>query len=75
MKTFHALGLEIITAVAGARPAIAADGDEDRVTGEVIEELLATDAEFAAAWVRFHAFYPESVVDPQAFETAQAWRT
>ncbi len=74
VKTFHALGLEIIATVEGARPAIAADGDGDGVTGEVITDLLATDAEFAAAWVRFHALYRDNAIDPEVFETAQDWR-
>jgi DNA helicase-4 len=43
------------------------------VTGEAIADLLATDAEFVEAWVRFHALYPDSTVDPGAFDTAQAW--
>jgi len=74
VKTFHAFGLEVITEVEGERPSVAESGDEDRVVGELIEELLATDDEFAAVWIQFHTLYPDEVADPAAFRSAKAWQ-
>ena len=73
-RTFHALGLEIISAVEGVRPTVAGGADEDRVTGELIADLLTRDGEFSCAWVRFNALYPLDAADPASFETASAWR-
>jgi len=75
VRTFHALGLEIIAAVEGTRPDVAGGDDEDRVTSELIADLLATDDAFARAWMQFNVLYPVNAADPDSFETAAAWRT
>ena len=71
VKTFHALGLEIIADVAGTRPRVAGDGDVGMAA--LIDNLLANDAEFARMWAQFHALYPTEAKDPGEFKTPEDW--
>jgi len=71
VKTFHALGIEIIAEVEGVRPHVADGSDVE--TGALIADLLMSDAEFALMWAHFHAYYAEEVADPAHFETSDAW--
>jgi DNA helicase-4 len=80
VKTFHALGLEIISNVEGARPTVAdlSTGGEDSdhsLIGELVVTLLKTDPSFSRAYVQFHILCPEEAKDPALFQTSRDWLT
>lgn len=59
VKTFHALGLEIIAEVENAKPAVpdfAGDsGGGRKLIDDLIQHLIATDRIFATEWALFRA--------------------
>lgn len=76
-KTFHALGLEIITAVQGRRPCMDATANTADPQAVQLKELIRHhvhhDADFAQEWMLFRLFYCRDVRDPSSFPRRRQW--
>lgn len=78
VKTFHALGLEIIADVEGVKPSVPnfvsdKNGGGRQMIADLVDGLLASDSGFAAEWILFHAIYLKPAKDPATFLTTDAW--
>jgi DNA helicase-4 len=78
VKTFHALGLEIISEVENAKPSVPdfvsdSGGAGKILIGDLISELGARDPSFAQDWVFFNTIYPRSAEDPVNIKDAREW--
>lgn len=78
VKTFHALGMEIIGETTGKKPSISnfAAGVElsrNRFIQELIDKLLDSNPEFFLQWVMFLSLCRKPAQDPQRFETIEEW--
>lgn len=78
VKTFHALGLEIIADVENAKPSVPnyvsdKNGGGKQMIADLVDGLLASDSGFATEWVLFHAVYQKPAKDPATFSTIDAW--
>lgn len=74
VRTFHALGLEIISRVEGRRPSVMARSEDGGMTADLIQDLLDTDGTFRQDWVSFNALYPDEALDPASCETPEDWQ-
>lgn len=78
VKTFHALGLEVIAEVDNVKPTVpdyAGDkngGGRQMVAG-LIDGLLTSDPAFVADWTLFIAVFLRSATDPATFSSIDAW--
>ncbi|HBA85381.1 MAG TPA: hypothetical protein DCZ95_14940 [Verrucomicrobia bacterium] len=77
-RTFHKLGLEIITKVEGKRPLLAPWANESReqenkVIQEIIAELAASDSQFLENWMLFQAVYSQPYTDIFRFKTLEEY--
>lgn len=77
-KTFHALGLEIISAVQGSRPQIADSTAKEAIADSLALNTLITrcvkqDPLFAEQWLLFRLFYCRNVRNPASFNTHKQW--
>ncbi|CAG0931689.1 DNA helicase IV [Rhodocyclaceae bacterium] len=77
VKTFHALGLEIIAEVENAKPTVpdfAGDsGGGRKLIDELIQHLISTDRTFATEWALFRAVFLRSAKDPTKFSSVEEW--
>lgn len=77
VKTFHALGLEIIAEVENAKPTVpdfAGDsGGGRKLIDDLIQHLIATDRIFATEWALFRAVFLRSAKDPTKFTSVDDW--
>jgi DNA helicase-4 len=78
VKTFHALGLEIIANVEGVKPSVPdfvadSSGSGRTFIGDLITELQTTDPDFGREWVFFNTYYFQSATDPASFKDAAEW--
>lgn len=78
VKTFHALGLEIIADVENAKPTVPdyvgdKNGGGKKMIAELIDGLLSSDAAFAVNWTLFKAIFLRSAKDPTTFASVDAW--
>ncbi len=77
-KTFHALGLEIITAVQGQRPCMDATATTADPQAAQLKELIRHhvhhDADFAQEWMLFRLFYCRDVRDRGSFPSRKQWQ-
>jgi DNA helicase-4 len=78
VKTFHALGLEIIADVENVKPSVPdfvsdSSGSGRAFIGDLITELQTKDPDFGREWVFFNAYYFQSATDPATFTDAQEW--
>lgn len=77
-KTFHALGLEIISAVQGARPMVAGSTarsvlSESLELNALINRCVKLDADFAEQWLLFRLFYCRELRNPDGFKRRKQW--
>ncbi|MBP6019600.1 MAG: UvrD-helicase domain-containing protein [Burkholderiaceae bacterium] len=77
-KTFHALGLEIISSVQGARPTVASSTAMSALAEKVslndlIKRSLNQDSVFAEQWLLFRLFYCRELRNPVSFKTRRQW--
>jgi DNA helicase-4 len=80
VKTFHALGMEVIAETTGKKPSIAnfAGGGEaadGQLMSELVESLLATDPAFAVKWLLFLALCRRPAKNPAEFKSVQDWQS
>ena len=78
VKTFHALGLEIIAETEHIKPSVADWSSSNNADGkyrmaEFIDNLQQTDSGFAKDWFLFNALYARPVQDPASFTDQQSW--
>lgn len=78
VKTFHALGLEIIADVEGVKPSVPdfvsdSSGSARTFIGELITELQTKDSDFGREWIFFNTYYFQSATDPASFKDAKDW--
>jgi DNA helicase-4 len=78
VKTFHALGLEIIANVENVKPSVpdfVADnsGSGRTFIGDLITTLQTSDPDFGREWVFFNTYYFQSATDPATFKDAADW--
>lgn len=78
VKTFHALGLEIIANVEGVKPSVPdfvsdSSGSGRTFIGELITELQTKDPDFGREWIFFNTYYFQSAADPATFKDARDW--
>lgn len=78
VKTFHALGLEIIADVEGVKPSVPdfvsdSSGSGRTFIGEMITELQTADPDFDREWIFFNTYYFQSAADPATFKDAKDW--
>lgn len=78
VKTFHALGLEIIANVEGVKPSVPdfvsdSSGSGRTFIGELITELQTKDPDFGREWIFFNTYYFQSAADPTTFKDARDW--
>lgn len=79
VKTFHALGVEVIAEATGKKPSVAnfASGGEiidGQLMSELVEYLLASDPDFAARWLLFLLVCRKQAKDPAEFESVRDWQ-
>ncbi|NYT65209.1 UvrD-helicase domain-containing protein [Alcaligenaceae bacterium] len=77
-KTFHALGLEVISAVQGMRPDVAVSTEGSALTDNValndlIKHSVQNDADFAEQWLLFRLFYCRELRSPAHFKRRKQW--
>lgn len=78
VKTFHALGLEIIADVENAKPTVPdyvgdKNGGSKQMIAELIDDLLASDSAFAMDWILFKSVFLRPAKDPTTFASIDAW--
>ena len=78
VRTFHALGLELLASDWQRKPSVSnfAAGHElgDSVLMDsLIAEEMTRDSEFAADWLTFLAVCPKPLRDPVEFESTADW--
>ena len=78
VKTFHALGLEIIADVENAKPTVPdyvgdQKGGSKQMIAELIDDLLASDTAFAMDWILFRSVFSRPAKDPTTFASIDAW--
>ncbi len=78
VRTFHALGLEIIAEVENTKPSVPdfvsdSGGAGKILIGDLINELGTRDPSFAQDWVFFNTIYPRSAEDPVNIKDAREW--
>lgn len=78
VKTFHALGLEIIANVENVKPSVPnfvsdSSGAARSFIGDLITELQTKDPDFGREWIFFNAYYFQSATDPATFTDAKEW--
>lgn len=78
VKTFHALGVEIIAETTGKKPSVAnfAGGGEvgdGQLMSELVESLQVSDSTFAVQWLMFLTVYRKPAKDPAEFNSIQDW--
>jgi DNA helicase-4 len=79
VKTFHALGMEIIAEITGKKPTIAnfaAGGEvaDTRLMSELIDSLRTTDSAFATQWLLFVTLCRKPAKNPAEFNSIQEWQ-
>lgn len=79
VKTFHALGMDIIAETTGKKPTIAnfAVGGEvidSRLMSELIDSLRVTDSVFAMQWLLFAALCRKPAKNPAEFNSIKDWQ-
>ena len=78
VRTFHAMGLEILGTATGRRPDVPSWASDDssggRVLDEIIKELRSSDAGFNEDWVLFHTLYPTCDVPLTEFHDQTEYR-
>ncbi len=77
-STFHALGLAVIANGRGVKPSVAkfatgSEAESSRFMGELIDELLRTDRDFAANWLIFRALYGMPAKPLDEFKSRREW--
>lgn len=76
VKTFHALGLEIIAQVENVKPTVpdyVAGVGGKKMISDLIDGLLKADAMFLLNWVLFRSIYWRSAKDPANFDSIEKW--
>lgn len=78
VKTFHALGLEILADVENAKPTVPdfvgdKNGGGRMMIAGLVDDLLASDIDFAAEWVSFLAVWLRPAKDPASFSSTASW--
>ncbi len=79
VKTFHALGMDIIAESTGKKPSIAnavAGGEvvATRLIAELIESLRKTDSVFATQWLLFISLFRRPAKNPASFDSIHGWQ-
>jgi DNA helicase IV len=79
VKTFHALGMDIIADTTGKKPTIAnfaAGGEvvDSRLMSELIDSLRLTDSAFAMQWLLFVSLCRKPAKNPAEFNSIQDWQ-
>jgi DNA helicase IV len=79
VKTFHALGLDVIAEATGKKPTIAnyASGGEIsdvQLITELINSLLSSDFVFLMQWTLFMSLCRKPAKNPAEFESVQEWQ-
>lgn len=80
VKTFHALGLEVIAETTGKKPSIAnfASGGEvvdGRLISDLVASLRGSDIVFSTQWVLFMFLCRRPAKNPAEFESMQEWQS
>jgi DNA helicase IV len=78
VKTFHALGLEILADVENAKPTVPdfvsdKNGGGRMMIADLVEDLLSSDADFVTDWVLFRAVWLRPAKDPTSFSSTGSW--
>lgn len=78
VKTFHALGVEIIAETTGKKPSVAnftggGEVGDGKLISELVESLQVTDSAFAAQWLLFLTICRKPTKDPAEFNSIQDW--
>jgi DNA helicase-4 len=78
VRTFHALGLEIIASVETVKPSVPdfvsdTAGAARTLIGDLITELQTNDPDFGREWIFFNALYFQAPADPGKFSETEAW--
>lgn len=78
VRTFHALGLEILGTATGRRPDVPSWASDDssggRVLDDIIKEIRSSDAGFNEDWVLFHTLYSAPDVQLTEFQNETEYR-
>jgi DNA helicase-4 len=80
VKTFHALGLEVIAETTGKKPSIAnfASGGEvvdGRLISELVTSLQGSDIVFYTQWTLFMFLCRRPAKNPAEFKSVQEWQS
>lgn len=80
VKTFHALGLEVIAETTGKKPSIAnfASGSEatdGRLISDLVASLQEADFVFFTQWTLFMSLCRRPAKNPGEFESVQGWQS
>lgn len=79
VKTFHALGMDIIAETTGKKPTIAnfaAGGEvvDSKLMSDLIDSLRHTDSAFAMQWLLFVSLCRKPAKNPAEFNSIQDWQ-
>lgn len=79
VKTFHALGMEVIAETTGKKPSVAnfAGGgeiSESQLMTELVNGLLATNPAFVMQWLMFLSVCRKPVSNPAEFKSVEEWQ-
>ncbi len=80
VRTFHALGQDIIAQASGEKPSISDIGKNNQEPDAaffetMIDALAARDTAFMREWVVFRALYIKSARHPATFTSLEAWHS
>lgn len=79
VKTFHALGMEVIAETTGKKPSIAnfaggGETSESQLMTELVNWLLSTDPAFAIQWMLFLSVCRKPARNPAEFKSVEEWQ-
>lgn len=80
VKTFHALGLEVIAETTGKKPSVAnfaSGGDvvDGRLISDLVASLRGSDIVFSTQWALFMFLCRSPAKNPAEFESVQDWQS
>lgn len=79
VKTFHALGMEVIAETTGIKPSVAnfaggGETSESQLMTELVDRLLATDSAFVIQWLLFLSVCRKPARNPAEFNSVEEWQ-
>lgn len=79
VKTFHALGMEVIAETTGKKPSVAnfaggGETSESQLMTELVNGLLGTDPAFVIQWLMFLSVCRKPARNPADFKSLEEWQ-